>query len=401
MYLAHDPYTQETVVLDNAWPWAFLDINAGAVPSTLNDIILARLTDHCAACGAMRDGVAHWRGTALPINSFLDASTNIPDEPQMYLDLLPFMWHDATLTTVDQETQEYCTTAFHDAIHDEVGRSFSRAVSEPLPCLVSTIALTERIMTLLTLQKAPFTPRPSPSSLMRLPAELRFMIMKELSQPTSSDVYGCSLGTTRSKDGVVSTENLSWALHWTRLRAVCRQLKLEADAHICRWVNLHEISVHAWDLTGSLDMPLALFAQVTRLTVFFDVMDICKGDIDLEPTEVNFALLQDYYKALHFIAMMPRLSSLTIRWRADTKDAMDDDLIGDLQFILLPDIFQALYTCSPTYMECLESITFVGFDTELWNIRGIEELCETVGAPEQLQAVEVIFVGCAKAEYVA
>jgi len=140
---AHDPYTQETVVLDDAWPWAFLNINAGTVPSTLNDIILARLTDHCAACGAMRDGVAHWRGTALPINSFLDASTNIPDEPQMYLDLLPFMWHDATLTTVDQETQEYYTTAFHDAIHDDVGRSFSRAVSEPPPCLVRTSSYTQ------------------------------------------------------------------------------------------------------------------------------------------------------------------------------------------------------------------------------------------------------------------
>jgi len=172
--------------------------------------------------------------------------------------------------------------------------------------------------------------------------ELRFMIMEELSQPKTSDAYGNSLGTTRTKEGQLSAENLSWVLHWTRLRGVCRQLKLEADAHICRWVQSHDISVHAWDLTGTSDVPVALFAKVTRLTVFFDVLDIDKGDEEQEPEEVNIALLQDYKKALHFLALMPQLKSLTIRWRADSNDAVTGDSIDELQNRLIPDIFQTL-----------------------------------------------------------
>ena len=150
MYLARDPFTQDTAILDDAWPWAFLAIEANP-RATLNDVILARLTDHCAACGTMRDGVSHWRGTVLPINSIVDASTGIPDEAENLLDLLPFLWHDEILTTVDEETEEFLETALHDAIRDEVGLSFSRAVSEPPPCLVSTAALISNVMTLLTL----------------------------------------------------------------------------------------------------------------------------------------------------------------------------------------------------------------------------------------------------------
>jgi len=222
------------------------------------------------------------------------------------------------------------------------------------------------------------------------------MVMEELWQPTASDAYGCSLGTTR-KDGLISTENSIWVVTWAKVRGTCTQLRMEADAHIVRWVRCHDISVHAWDLTGTLDMPMALFAQITRLTVFFDVMDMIKADIDLEPTKINFPLLQNYYKALHSLAMMPRLTSLTIRWRADSADSITDDIIKDLQHILVPDVFQTLCNCSPTDMECLESVFLVGFDPEVLEI---DELCDWVRADEKLRALKISFIGSAKAEYV-
>ena len=240
---------------------------------------------------------------------------------------------------------------------------------------------------------------------MKLPAELRFMIMEALSRPIKSDAYGNSLGTTRSKDGLLSTENLSWAFHWVRLRGVCRLLKLEADAHIRPWVQCHNVSVHAWDLTGSSDIPSLLFAEVTRLTVFFDLNDMLEADKFISFPEPNRALLMDFFKAVHFIAIMSRLKSLTIRWRCDSKDTITEEMLDHIQYNVFDDLFCVLYNCSPTKMACLESVTFIGWDPDVLTR---DELCdnnrrlgEMVGrAVEQLRILPIFFVGRATVEYV-
>lgn len=254
------------------------------------------------------------------------------------------------------------------------------------------------IMTLQTLQKALFTPRPSTSALMRLPVELRFMAMGELSQPPSGDAYGNSLGTTRTKDGRLSIESFAWFMYWTRLRGVCRQLKLEVDAHICGWVRTRDISVHAWDLAGTLDVPIPLFAHVTRLTVLFDVLDIDKGDTYQEPEVISLPLWKNYKKALHFLALMSRLTALTIRWRADLNDAINDDTMYDLRSVLIPDVYLTLYNCSPTDMQCLETITSVGFEDPENAI--YDELCDMVKAEEKMRALKVFYIGRRTMEYV-
>jgi len=225
------------------------------------------------------------------------------------------------------------------------------------------------------------------------------MIIKTLWQPTTDDAYGNSLGTTRTKDGVLSTDNLSWARNWAKVRGLCKQLQLEADAHIYRWIRDHSVSVHAWDLTGSSGIPVLLFGDITQFTVFFDVKDIDKTDRSDIANEPDGALLKDHYKALHCIACMPRLTKLTVRWRADTKHCIKDWKLRDLQSGLFEDIFEVLYCCSPTGMESLKSVTFVGFDADIENR---DELCKIVWreAEEQLRAVKVSFVGSAIMEYV-
>jgi len=136
MYLASDPYTGDTVVLDDTWHWAFLDLDAER-RTTQHDIILARLADHCASCWTIHANAHLFSHTELPYNKPvpLETGTKIAKEPESYLDLLRWTWHEEYYTKAEQQVVEFWT---------DVGRRGAltarpRAESEPPPSLASAI----------------------------------------------------------------------------------------------------------------------------------------------------------------------------------------------------------------------------------------------------------------------
>jgi len=140
MYLASDPWSRDTIILGDAWPWAFHNF-ANKRYRTAVDLVLTVLIDHCAACAASREEMSHWRGTALPANSFLEAGTNILDEPWKFLDPIPLIWHGESMSRymMDQDTQDYWDTVIADECQQEINMIGSRSLSEPPPCLVSIV----------------------------------------------------------------------------------------------------------------------------------------------------------------------------------------------------------------------------------------------------------------------
>jgi hypothetical protein len=220
------------------------------------------------------------------------------------------------------------------------------------------------------------------SPLFRLPAEIRKMIMILLVEPgyvnEEEENYDDYLvyTTIAVRDGSLE----EWVTSWSKVRTVCRQMRVEVDSMVV-WalrksyviVTKLPFGINSQDLTSTClkSAPISIFAQVTKLKIWFSLCEIPILDEDLQFYSA-LRNVMDFQQKLHFLAMMPKLEFLAVGVRdCDHNDFISLYLAQDE---LARRMFEVFVHCSPDRMASLKHITFYNYEQPV--IRELESVLE-------------------------